>query len=57
MRKKSLEGGSSKLRKMAEEAGKGRKQMGASVVNNVLALADTLGVKDGKHVDTDRKCL
>lgn len=55
MRNESLEGGSSKLRRMAEEAGKERKQMGASVVNNVLALADTLGVKDGKHVDTDRK--
>lgn len=29
--------------------------MGASVVNNILALADTLGVKEGSNVDADRK--
>lgn len=29
--------------------------MGASVATNILALADTLGVKEGSHVDADRK--
>lgn len=38
-----------------EEAGKERRVMGASLLTNVLALADTLGVKKDFHVDADRE--
>lgn len=31
--------------------------MGASLMMNVLALADTVGVKKGSYVDADRKCF
>ena len=31
--------------------------MGASLMTNVLALADTVGVKKGSYVDADRECF